>query len=299
MANPDVTPNNVIDFQNSFNDVAESKKAKLLNTSVVTMENVDGKVKAIDSIGQIDARKINGSVVAVSFDDIDHLRRQLATDRYVITLPVDEADVQDIARDPSGKYAERCVAAFNRKVDEIITVAATANVLTGENMSTSVDFATDGGRTVDATAAGITYEILRDIKQKQGAAATGTEYMEQAVLAITDKEADTMLNQTQLTSGDYERLFTRDENGSLVKALGIDIVEFPSENKPILAVNTGVRDCLAFAGDAMAFAMPTPPTVDIKDLSDQYYQTKGVFIVGRMGATRREGVRVLKVQTTA
>lgn len=294
----DVTPNSVIDFQNNFDDVAENKKAQLLMTSVVTEESMDGKVKAIDSIGQIDAREITGRVVAVTFDDIDHLRRQLATKRYALTLPIDNADVQDIARDPSGKYAERCVTAFNRQIDDTIITAALADVLTGEDMSTTVTAVADGVVTVDATA-GMTYEKLREIKATQGSQATGTDYMEQAVLAITDSEADDLLAETQLTSGDFDRLFSRDDNGSLVKALGMDIVQFPSLNKPLLAVNGGVRSCLAFAGDAMAFGMHTAPMVDIKDLDDQYYETKGVFIVGRFGSTRREGVRVIEVTTTA
>ena len=267
MANPDVTPNNVIDFQNNFDNVAENKKARLLSSSVVTEEMIDGKVKAIDSIGQIDAREITGRVVAVTFDDIDHLRRQLATKRYVLTLPVDNADIQDIARDPSGKYAERCVTAFNRQIDSTIIVAALADVLTGEDMSTTVTAVADGVVTVDATA-GFTYEKLREIKATQGSQSTGTSYEEQAVIALTDSEADDLLAETELTSGDFDRLFMRDENGSLVKALGMDIIEFPSLNKPLLDVNVGVRSCLAFAGDSMAFGMPTSPKVDIKDLDD-------------------------------
>lgn len=298
MANPDVTPNNVIDFQNSFDDVAENKKARLMMSGVVTQEPMDGKVKAIDSIGQVDVREITGRVVAVSFDEIDHLRRQLATTRYALTIPVDAADVQDIARDPSGKYAERCVSAFNRQIDTTISVAALADVLTGEAMSTVLTAAADGVVTVDATA-GMTYEKLREIKAAQGSQATGVEYDEPAVIALTDKEADDLLNETQLTSGDFDRLFMRDENGALVKALGIDIIEFPSQNKPILAVNTGVRSCLAMAGDAIAFGTHTMPKVDIQDVSDAYYQVKQVNIVGRFGATRREGPRIIEVQTTA
>lgn len=296
----DVSPNYVIDFQNTFDDIAQEKMSRFEGTSVVTMEAMDGKTKAIDSIGSVEAREINGRVVGVTFDDIEHLRRQLATKRYVITLPVDAADVQDLARDPSGRYAEECVNAFNRLKDRIIVNAATADVLTGEDFSTVVDFATDGGRTVDATTGGLTYEKVREIKQKQGAKATGSEYGEQSLLAITDAEQSTLLAETELTSSDFNGLFTRDENGVLTRVLGIDVVQFASEtDEPILKVSGGVRENLAFAGDAMAMGMHTAPTIEILDLKEQYYQTMAVNIVGRMGATRREGVRVLKVNTTA
>ena len=295
----DVTPNNVIDFQNTFDDIAQERMSRFEGTSILTMEAMNGKVKAIDSIGTLEAVEITGRVVGVNFDDIDHLRRQLSTKRYKLTIPVDAADVQDLARDPSGRYATECVNAFNRLKDRIVVNAATADVLTGEDMSTSVDFATDGGRTVNATA-GFTYTILRDIKQKQGASATGSEFGEQSLLCITDTEQEQLLAETELTSSDFGGLFKRDDNGVLVKVLGIDVVQFASAtDAPILKVATGTRDCLAFAGNAMAMGMHTAPAVEILDLESQFYQTKAVNIIARMGAVRREGVRVLKVQTTA
>ena len=294
-----VSPNNVIDFQNTFDDIAQERQSKFEGTSVVSMEAMNGKSKAIDSIGSLEAVEITGRVVNVQFDDIDHLRRQLSTKRYKLTIPVDAADVQDLARDPSGRYAEECVNAFNRLKDRIVVNAATADVLTGEDMSTAVNFATDGGRTVDATA-GFTYAKLLEIKGLQGAVATGSEFSEQSLLAITDSEQKNLLTETELTSSDFGGLFKRDDNGVLVKVLGIDIIQFASATKePILKVAAGARDCLAFAGNAMAMGMHTAPAVDILDLESQFYQTKAVNIIARMGAVRREGARVLKVQTTA
>ena len=123
---------------------------------------------------------------------------------------------------------------------------------------------------------------------------------EVSVLAITDSEQDDMLAESQLTSGDFDRLQKIDEGGSIVKVLGMDVIQFASETDDlILKVEAGTRDCLAFAGDSIAFGVHTEPNVEIKDISDQYYETNAVFITARMGAVRREGVRILKVQTTA
>ena len=300
MANSTESTNYAIDFMDTFNDLAQEKTAKLVASGVVSMESINGEQKAIDQVGTTKAREITGKVVKVQFDEIEHLRRALRTKRYVLTIPVDKASVQDLARDPSGKYAEQCVAAFNRLKDQIVVTAATADVFTGEDFSTTVDFATDGGRTVDATATGLTYEKIREIKSKQTAVATGSDNGEMAVLAITESEQDDMLAETELTSGDFDRLQTIDGNGSIVKALGINIVQFASETAdPTLKVSGGVRDCIAFAGDSVALGVHTEPNVEIKDISDQYYETNAVFITARMGAVRREGVRILKVQTTA
>ena len=300
MAIESVHENYTIDFQNTFDSVAQEKEAKMVMSGIITPETMDGEVKAIDRIGKVEAREITGRVVKVQFDDIEHTRRQLSTKRYALTLPVDAADVQDLARDPSGRYAEECVNAFNRLKDRIILTAADANVLTGEGFTTTTSFASDGGRTVDATAAGLTFEKVREIKQKQGAKATGTDYMEKAVLVISDKEQDTMLSETELTSGDFDRLFSRDENGSMVMVLGMDVIQYASESeKPILKVAGGERSCFAFAGNALAWGVHTEPKVEILDMKNEYYETMAVNIVGRMGAVRREGVRVIKVNTTA
>ena len=147
MANSTENINYAIDFMDTFNDLAQEKTSRLMGSGVVTMEPINGEQKAIDQVGTTKAREIAGKVVKVQFDEIEHLRRALRTKRYVLTIPVDKASVQDLARDPSGKYAEQCVAAFNRLKDQIIVDAATADVFTGEDFSTQVDFATDGGRT--------------------------------------------------------------------------------------------------------------------------------------------------------
>lgn len=281
-----------------FSDMMHVKAQQLRSRlrPYVTIKRMTGDQWAYDGIGQVEARELTGRFNPTNFDDIEHFRRRVSKRRFVVTLPMDRSDLEGMLTDPQGEYAQACVAAMERVFDRVVYDAAFATVYTGRDFSTSVTFASDGGSTVNATA-GLTLAKLLEIKQTFLDNEVGTDMPAEIMFATAGDEQTTMLQISQLTSGDYSRQFAL-ERGDLVKAVGMDLITFgASVGNPLLTVAGGVRDCLALSSGGIAVGLARDWEISVKDRPD-YVDTKQIQITGVLGAVRTEGKRVIKVTTT-
>ena len=262
----------------------------------VQVKQMTGDVYAYDGLGQVEAREVNGRVTPTIFDDISHNRRKIARRRFVVTLPIDASDTRGVLLNPEGEYAGACMKAMNKKWDKVIAESIFANVNTGRDFGTSVTFANDGGRTINATA-GTTYEKLLEFRKGFTNEEVGLEQDEHMILAITGTEEEALMKELELTSGDFSRQFVVD-NGRIAKAAGIDLIVFGADvTNPILNVVSTTRDCIGMTGGAICVGLSADMSINIKDRPD-YVETKQVQIIGQWGAVRTEGVLMQKFQTT-
>ena len=186
--------------------------------------------------------------------------------------------------------------AMARVYDRIGVEAALAAVYTGEDMDTSVAFATDGGQTVTATA-GLTYEKLLEVMQNFIDADVGNDMVESFVFCISGDEHTALMKEIELTSGDYDRQYNV-EKGSIQEALGLKLIKFAANStNPVLSVTSGVRSCIAMSSRGLCFAMPKQFEIVVQERTD-LVQTKQVQVNWTLGAVRTEGVLVQKVTTT-
>jgi len=262
----------------------------------VRIKQMTGDIYAYDGLGSIEAQEVQGRIQPTVFNEIDHTRRKIKRRRFVVTLPIDDADVRAILIDPESEYAEACIRAMERVFDRVGAEAAFADVETGRDFGTTVTFANDGGLTVNATA-GLTYNKLLEIRQNFIDNDVGTDLNETFVLGISGDEHTSLMKETELISGDFTRQVVVDA-GEITKAVGMNIVVFAgSAPDPILDVNSGTRDCMAFAGRGLCYGISKNMTIKIQDRPD-FIDTKQVQITGILGSVRTEGVLMQKVQTT-
>ncbi len=267
------------------------QNASMLRPFVV-MKKIVGEDYAYDGLGTIEVRKQTSRYAKVEFDEIEHLRRKLITERFVITLPVDKTDVEKQLQDPQSLYAEAIGKAMERNMDKVIYDALFASVDTGQNFGTNVTFANDGGLTVDATA-GWTYEKFLEIKQN---------FIDNSVdgkilVAGTGDEHTSFMGEAELTSGDFSRHFFVDK-GLATSAVGMDIVLFPANaDRPIIDVVAGTRACFALAEKGICVGISRDMKIEIQDRND-LIDTRQVQITMVIGAVRTEGVLVQQVDTT-
>lgn len=262
----------------------------------VTIKKMSGDVFAYDGIGDVEARELSGRFNKTQFDDIEHFRRKIVKRRFTITLPIDKNDVEGRLTDPQGDYASACMKAMERVFDRVCVDALFATVSTGREFETSVTFAADGGRTVDATA-GLTYEKLIEIGQNFIDDEVGNDSPVKVVFLGSGDEHTDLMTEVELTSGDYTRQYVVEE-GEIQRAMGMDIVKFGANaRKPVLAVSGGIRDCAAMAEGALCVGMAREWELSLQPRPD-YVDTKQVQITGVMGAVRTEGKLIQKVQTT-
>jgi len=284
----------IIQFSDMMHVKSQQIRSRLRpNFAVLPM---NGDKFAYDGLGSVEAREVQGRIQPVVFDDIEHLRRKISRRRFVVTLPIDQADVRGILTSPEGRYAEACVRAMERVFDRVGVEAAFADVYTGENFETTVDFATDGGNTVTATA-GVTYEKLLELNKFWMNNEVGTDMPEKKMLLITGTEHEALMKEIELVSGDYSRQFVIDK-GEITSALGIQLIPYgASVPSPILPVASTTRSCVAATSRGLVYGLSKEFGITVEKRTD-LVETSQVQIIGELGAVRSEGLLVQKFTTT-
>jgi hypothetical protein len=284
----------VIQFSSAVHVAAQQMRARF--ATLFPVKQLTGKSFAYDGIGSIEAQELNGRFNRVAFSDLKVVRRKIARRRFSLTLPFDEDDASKVLLNQEAEYAQACSMAMARVYDRIGIEAALATVYTGEDMDTSVTFATDGGQTVTATA-GLMYEKLLEIMQNFIDADVGNDMVENFVFCITGDEHTSLMKELELTSGDYNRQ-ANVERGAIQEALGLKLIKFAANSTdPILAVASGIRSCIAMSTRGLCYAMPKQFEIKVQDRTD-LVQTRQVQVNWTLGAVRTEGVLVQKVTTT-
>lgn len=294
MSVPNIDAALVTQFSSDVHVQAQQMSARL--RGAVKLKKMSGDIFAYDGIGSVEATEVVGRHQPQTFSDIDHTRRKIARRRFVLTLPIDASDVRGALLDPQGEYSAACARAMERVFDRIVIEAMFAAVLTGRDMDTSVTFANDGGKTVDATA-GLTYEKLLEIGQNFIDEEVGTEVQEDIVLGLTGEEHTALMKETELVSGDFSRQYAIDK-GKITMAAGMQLILFGGAvDHPLLSVASSIRSNFAMSKRAMCVGLSKDMDLKVEPRPD-LIETKQVTITFDLGAVRTEGVLIQKVTTT-
>jgi hypothetical protein len=284
----------IIQFSDEVHAEAQQMKARF--AGIFPVKRMRGKAYAYDGVGSIEAQELNGRFNAVTFSELKITRRKIGRRRFSLTIPIDEDDVSKVLLDQEREYQKACAMSMARVHDRIGIEAALADVLTGEDFGTTVTFAADGGATVTATS-GITYADLLSITQNFIDEDVGNDMLENFIFCISGDEHTALMQETELTSGDFVRQFAI-EKGSMTEAVGMRLIKFAANStNPILSVASGVRSCIAMSSRGLCYAMPKQFEIVVQDRTD-LVQTKQVQVNWTLGAVRTEGVLVQKVTTT-
>ena len=285
----------VIEFSDLVHKVAQQKTSRLKPHAQI--KQMSGDVFAYDGLGRIEAREVTGRNVAATFDDIEHNRRKITRNRFVVNLPIDDSDVRGALMNPESNYADAIANAAVRQYDRTIYNAAFASVLTGRDFETTVTAATDGVVTVDATA-GLTYEKLLEINENFMNEDVGTEQEEDIYLTITGAEHTALMQEEELISSDFNRAFVV-ESGRIKEAAGIKLIPFAaSVPSPIIPVSGGQRALLAASSRGLCLGISKEMSIKIQPRND-LIETTQVQVVFEIGAVRTEGVLVQQVDVTS
>lgn len=284
----------IIQFSDEVHVEAQQMKARF--AGIFPVKQMRGKAYAYDGVGSIEAQELNGRFNAVTFSDLKITRRKIGRRRFSLTIPIDEDDVSKVLLNQEREYQRACAMSMARVHDRIGVEASLADVLTGEDFDTTVTFAADGGATVTATG-GITYANLLSVVQNFIDEDVGNDMLEDFIFCISGDENTALMQETELTSGDFTRQFAV-EKGSLVDVVGMRIIKFAANaTNPILDVTAGVRSCIALSSRGLCYAMPKQFEIKVQERTD-LVQTKQVQVNWTLGAVRTEGVLVQKVTTT-
>lgn len=285
----------VIQFSDQVHVLSQQMESRL--RPFVEVRPMTGETYAYDGLGPIEASPVVGRQQPVQFSDINHLRRQIARQRFALTLPIDAADVRGMLQNPQGEYAKACVRAMARVFDRVVVSCLFATVYTGRTMGTAVTAANDGVLTVTATS-GLTYAQLLTIRKNFMDNDVGNDIEETFVMGIAGNEYVSLMQEVELINDLYSQHYVVDK-GRMAEAAGIKLVPFAANApKPVLSVASSVRSCFAMSTRGVCVGMSKEFSLKVEPRPDLIEVTQ-VQIIFDLGAVRTEGPLVQQVNTTA
>lgn len=197
--------------------------------AAVTSGNYTGKqASPVDQLGPVEMQDVTGRFKPMGRVDASTDRRWVAPFDADLPQLIDSFDKLRLLTDPTSSYVQNAVAAANRKFDDRIGPAFFANAQTGEQGGTSTAFDTVNqvvGVNIGGAASGLNVAKLergrRILLQNE---ALDPDNPEPLFVGITAIDHESLMNEIQVISLDFNKEVTYDENGILRKWRGYNFI---------------------------------------------------------------------------
>jgi len=263
-----------------------SQQMGSLLRNAVDSESVNGEKAFFDQVGSAAAILRTTRHADTPLIDTPHSRRMVTLSDYEYADLIDDQDKVRLLVDPTSTYTRAAAAAMGRAMDDVIISAALGTAKTGKDGSTSTAFDTSNSQ-IAAGASGLTLAKL--IEAKEILDSGDVDPSIPRYIAVSPKQVTDLLNNTTVTSSDY----------NTVKALAMgEINSFVGFNF-IVTNRLGVdgssnRRVFAWAMDGIKLAVGKEPTARIDERADKSYATQ-IYYAQTIGATRMEEKKVVEV----
>lgn len=302
--NPSIDQGAKQNFIDSFYELAQQTKSRLVATGAIKWLPSGGKTNNMARIGTVELAEVASRNPDKQYGDYAIDNRQFTKKRFTRTVTIDaKHDINELLKDPTSDILMQLDAAKERVLDRVAIAAAVGAVLVGapDAAPTSISAATDGVLTIDATA-GLAYSHIQKLTQNFINNNVDMSVALRSTLCLTGKENTSLMNEDKFINSRYIS-GNPVEAGVMGKAGAYPIVLFAgSENgglqvvSPILPEGSTTRTCVALAPEAVAMAMEvgyigvdrSPNKVNSFDITIDYW----------IGAMRTEGVKVQLITTT-
>jgi hypothetical protein len=279
----------------------QQRGGKLLST--VTQGSYKGKgAKAVDQVGPVKpvknlARHSDTPLISTPGD-----ARWVFPNDYEWADLIDDQDKLRMLIDPQSAYTQNAVQSMRRAQDDEILQSMFATAATGENGTTSTAFPAGQivGVNVGGTASSLNVAKLRAAKRLFMAAGVDLE-TETLHMAITAADHDSLLNEVQIASSDYNSKPVL-VDGKVTRFMGFEFhhVEFTDSaayDAAAQLVDGDNRLVPAWATSGVHLGMWNDINVRVDERPDKRYSTQ-VYAKTTVGATRTEEKKVVQIVTT-
>lgn len=199
-----------------------------LRAAVMEGSHVGQQASPIDQYGKIEMQDVGTRYEPMTRQDANLDRRWLAPLDADASQLIDSFDKLKLLTDPESVYVKGAVAAANRKIDDRIGAAFFANALTGVSGGTSTAFDTTNqvvGVNIGGTASNLNVAKLERARRiLLGQEALNTDTPEPVFVAITSVEHESLMNEIQVLSLDFNRDVAFDDNGIIRKWRGFNFI---------------------------------------------------------------------------
>ena len=300
---PSIDQGAKLQFQDTFYELAQQTKSKLVADKAIKMLSPTGKTNNMARIGRLELVEVEGRNPDKQYVDYALDNRRFSKRRFTATVMIDQkTDVNELLKDPTSDLMNQLLYAKERVIDRVAVASAVGSVLVGapDAAATTISAATDGVITVDASA-GLTYEKVQEVTQNYINGDLQYSDFAGSTFCITGKENTALMGEPEFINNDY--ISSRPvEAGVQSKAGTYNIAMFAGSVtgvtalNPILPEGATYRSCVVLAPESIAMAMEigrveverNPNKVNSFDLTVDLW----------INAMRTEGVKVQIVKTT-
>lgn len=302
---PSIDQGAKLNFMESFHELAQQTKSKLVNSGAVQFLPSNGKTNNMARIGRLELTEVSTRNPDKVMGDYALDNRQFTKRRFTKTIQIDKKyDINELLKDPTSDILRQLNNAKERVIDRIAIASAVGAVLVGAPDATpaSISAATDGVLTVDATSTGMTYEKIQEITQNFINYELQYEDFRGSLLCVSGSENTDLMGEVEFISSDY--INGRPvEAGVQMNAGTYGIAMFAGSvnggitvTNPVLPEASTTRKCVVLAPQSIAMSM------ELGDLRVEQAAMKvnswDLTIDFWINAMRTEGARVQQVNTT-
>lgn len=301
---PSIDQGALLNFQDSFYELAQQTDSKLVKTNAIMMLDPKGKTNNMARIGRLELDEVNSRNPNKQYGDYALDNRQFTKRRFTKTIVIDaKYDINELLKDPTSDILNQLNHAKERVIDRVGIAAAVGPVLTGapDQATSSTSAATDGVITIDGTG-GFVYEVAQLVTATFINNDVQNQDLTGATMCITGNENSDIMGEDQFINTLY--IGTVQNIAGVAKSAGVYNVEtFAGSStgtgtipSPILPETSTQRSCVVLAPKSIAMSM------ELGLLDVQRSATKvnswDITIDFWINAMRTEGVKVIVVTTT-
>ncbi len=261
-----------------------------------TFSPMSGEGKSATVVNQIDAFEADERSALydpVVFGEPTHTRPWVYPRHFDKAIPFDSIEAMQMNANPQSEYVQGVVAAINRKMDDEAIRAFFADRNVGEAGTTTDSFAAgyQVGVSIGGTTSGLNVEKLQNAIQIFEENEIDLD-MEQLYCVISPKQKRNLMNEIEVTSGDFFKgqvMSSRNVSGFLA-------INFIVSNR-LLTDGSSYRRVPIYTQRGMTFASwggGLQTTVSQRhDLRGHPWQVYGQ---GHFGSVRRDAKRVVEIK---
>jgi hypothetical protein len=257
------------------------------------MAAVGKAATVVNFIDAFEADERTGAYDPIVFGEPTHTRPWVYPRHFDKAIPFDSIEQMQMEANPQSEYVMGVVAALNRKMDDEAVRAFFAARNVGENGSTSENFPSGNVVSVDSggTGSGLNVEKLQTAFRIAQENEIDTE-VEQAFCVISPKQKLNLMNEIEVTSGDFFKGQVMATN-SVNKFLTVNFVV----SNRLVTDGSGYRRIPFYFQRGMAGCTWNGGVkTNINQRLDLRGQPWQVYGEGHFGSVRRDNKRVFEIK---
>ena len=270
-----------------------------LRGAVSTGSHVGDQASPVDQFGAVAANKVIGRFNPMGRVDATTDRRWVLPTDYDLPQLLDSFDKLRLLTDPESSYVTNAVNALGRAMDEEILSGMFGTNLTGVKAGTSTTFPSASVVGVNQGAASATNLTVAKLKRAKRLlmAANVDVKSEMIYCAINAANHDSLLDEVQVISADFNGGEAVLKEGNLMRFLGINFI-----HTELLTTGTDDQSGTStqtpvWAQSGVHLGIWNDINTDISTRTDLQGLPYQAYAKGTFGATRLEEAKVIKIWT--